>query len=249
MPRHLIAVSAAACLIVAGVAFADEPECATNYRVEGKAAQTFVSTRLDPQSVIERLPRKLIAAGVTMKTSEPEKGMLQAAGLDVKAEVSGNVTRVTFLSSANSDKTTLCRYASLVGNPPLPQKAPVSQDPTLVAKLKDDLVRKHQLVQMDAGRGLNKADIDSEDVFLKFEIESVTQPADNKVQYDISMLLPAAACGIAKEDSLLLANGFAGRDTPPRTKPARVDATMIYTKSGNVTHLTDAFITKIETVK
>ena len=244
-----IALSAAACLVVAAAASAAEPECATNYHSDGKTAQTFVLTALTPQAAIERLPRLLAAEGVPMDTSQPEKGILNAEGLDVKAEAAGDATRVTFRSSVGANQVLLCRYASLVGNPPKPRKALPPQDPALIAKLKNDLIRWHQIVQTDTGRGLNHALLDSEDVFLEFEIEDIKQVTDDKLQYQLSMLLPASACLISKEDSALASNGFIGRDTPPRTKPVRVDATLIYTKTGNASRVTDAFITKIESIK
>jgi hypothetical protein len=63
------------------------------------------------------------------------------------------------------------------------------------------------------------------------------------------MLVPASKCSIAKEDAVLLSNGYTGLDTPPRTKPARVEATLIYAKKDNTSRLTEAFITSIETIK
>jgi hypothetical protein len=226
-----------------------EPECATNYHADGKSAQTFVLTSLTPQTVIERLPGLLVAEGVAMDTSQPEKGILNAEGLDVKAETAGDATRVTFRSSVGANQALLCRYAGLVGNPPKPRKARPPQDPALIAKLKNDLIRKHQIVENDKGRGLNHAELESEEVFLEFEIEDLKQVDDTKFEYDLSMLLPAAACLISKEDSGLASNGFIGKDTPQRTKPVRVAATMIYTKTGSSSRLTDAFITRIESVK
>src|SRR5436309_2664333 len=115
MVYRRILLSAIACLLAAAV-FAAEPDCATNYRTDGSATETSVVTGLTPKAVIEGLPRKLAAAGASMHWANPEKGILKAEGLDVKAEVSGNITRVTFRSSAAADKGTLCRYASLVGN-------------------------------------------------------------------------------------------------------------------------------------
>src|SRR5438477_11401197 len=114
LARQLV-LSAAACLVAAAV-LAEEPECATNYRSDSASAETFVLTSLTPQAVIERLPRKLNAAGAAMEWAEPDKGTLKAGALAVNAEVSGNVTRVTFHSSPAADKLTLCRYATLVGN-------------------------------------------------------------------------------------------------------------------------------------
>jgi hypothetical protein len=65
LARKLI-LSAAACLLAAAV-FAEEPECATNYKSDGGSAETSVLTSLAPSAVIERLPRKLNAAGATME--------------------------------------------------------------------------------------------------------------------------------------------------------------------------------------
>ena len=53
-----------------------------------------------------------------MYTSQPDKGTLNADGLDVKAETAGYATRVTFHSSVGANNALLCRYAILVGNPP-----------------------------------------------------------------------------------------------------------------------------------
>ncbi len=246
MPYRRIALSAAACLIAAAL-FAEEPECATNYRPDGKSSETFVLTSLTPKAVIERLPRMLVAGDASMQWSDPEKGILKAEGLDVKAEATGNVTRVTFRSSTGADRTTLCRYASLVGNPPLP---PVPQDPALIAQMKDDLIRKHQIVQPGGSPSLNStATFASLSDFLELEIKSVKQLAGDKRQYELSMLLPRAACSIASEDMADGSAGFGGRDTKPRTKPVRVEATLIYTNGGGTWHLAEATISHIESTK
>jgi hypothetical protein len=243
-----ILLSAAACLF-ATVLSGAESECATNYHSDGKSSETFVITVLTPKAVIERLPKPLAAEGVPMDTSQPEKGILNAEGLDVKAVASGDVTRVTFHSSTGANSALLCRYAALVGNPPTPRKPLPAQDPALIAKLENDLIRWHQLVELDKGEGLNSAMLASEDEFLKFEIEDIKQVDDNKLQYDLSMLLPTSICKMAKEDGPLVSNEFRGMETPPRTKPVQVNATMIYTKKGNVSRLSEAFITKIESTQ
>ena len=64
-----------------------------------------------------------------MEWSDPDKGILKAGALDVKAEASGSVTRVTFHTSPAADQATLCRYATLVGNPPLPPRRPFRRIP------------------------------------------------------------------------------------------------------------------------
>jgi hypothetical protein len=243
-----ILLSAIACLLAAAV-FAEEPDCATNYRTDGGATETFVVTSLTPKTAIERLPRKLAAAGASMHWADPEKGVLKADGLDVKAETSGNVTRVTFRSSAAADKTTLCRYASLVGNPPAPPKAVIPQDPTLIAKLKEDLIKKHQVFQIDTSNGLDNARFSSLDDFLEFEVENIKEIADDQRQYGVSVLMPRATCSIAREDMPDASAGLIGKDYEPRTKPARVNMTLAYARYGGDWHLTDATITHMESTK
>ncbi|MGH9418790.1 MAG: hypothetical protein ACRD3J_02355 [Thermoanaerobaculia bacterium] len=243
-----IVLSAAACLFAAALSGA-EPECTTNYHSDGKSSETFVVTVLSPKAVIERLPKPLFAEGVTMDTSQPEKGILNAEGLDVMAVASGEVTRVTFHSSVAANRDVLCRYAALVGNPPVPRKPLPPQDPALIAKLENDLIRWHQLVQLDKGAGLNSAMLASEEEFLKFEIEDIKQVGDNKLQYNLSMQLPRSVCKLATEDGPLVSDQFRGIETPPRTKPVQVDVTLIYTKTGNATRLSEAFITRIESTK
>jgi hypothetical protein len=239
----------AACLLLAAAVFAEEPECATNYRTDGGATETFVLTGLTPQAVIERLPRKLAAAGASMHWTDPEKGTLKAEGLDVKAEVSGNVTRVTFRSSAAADKTTLCRYASLVGNPPGAPKAAVPQDPTLIAKIKEDLIKKHQVFQVDTSNGLDNARFSSMDDFLEFAIEDIKPIVDDQRQYGVSVLVPRVTCSIAREDMPDASIGLIGKDAEPRTKPVRVNMTLSYARYGGEWHLTDATITQMESTK
>lgn len=242
-----IALFSAAFLLAAAV-FAAEPECAANFRADGTATETFVMTTLTPQAVIERLPSMLVAAGATMEWAEPQKGILKAGGLDVKAEASGNATRVTFRSSVAADKTSLCRFASLVGNPPA-SKAAVPQDSALIAQMKDDLIKKHQIVQPAVGRGLNNAAFRSEKDFIEFAITAIRNTAEGKREYEVSMLLPRDVCGIAKEDLDDSSEGMSGYLPGPRTKPARVDATLVYANEGGVWHLADATISHIESAK
>jgi hypothetical protein len=248
MRHRPIALSAAAFLL-AIAAVAAEPECATNFRADGTATETFVLTSLTPQTVIERLPSMLVAAGATMEWAEPQKGILKAKGLDIKAETSGNATRVTFRSSVAADKTSLCRFASLIGNSPKPPKAAVPQDPALISQLKDDLIKKHQIVQPGLGSGLNNAMFRSEKDFLEFAITAVSDVADGKREYEVSMLLPRNACGIATEDLDDSSTGINGQLPEPRTKPARVDATLVYANEGGSWHLAGAAITHIESTK
>lgn len=244
-----IALSAAAFLIAASL-FGEEPECASNYHPDGKSSETFVLTSLAPKAVIERLPRLLIAAGASMQWSEPEKGILKAGGLDVRAEASGSATRVTFRSSIGADKTALCRYASLVGNPPAPQLPPIPQDPALIELMMDDLITKHLIVKEDDRGGLNNALFDSRADFLDFTIRSMKQLAADKREYAISMLLPRATCNIVGEDMDDVSAGFGGRPTPPRTKPVRVEATIVYLKkSDNAWHFAGATISSMESTK
>src|SRR3954470_12801616 len=247
LARKLI-LSAAACLLAAAV-YAEEPECATNYKSDATSAETSVLTSLAPSMVIERLPRKLNAAGATMEWAEPEKGTLKAGPLSVKAETSAGATRVTFHASPAADKATLCRYAALVGNPPKAPEVVPPQDPGLIAQIKDDLLKRHQIIEPVIGRGLNNAAFRSLEDFLEFTITRITDLPDGKREYAVSMLLPRDACGIASED---LDDGsyiLNGHTPAPRTKPVRAEATLIYAKDGAAWKLGDAFIRHIESVK
>lgn len=241
MSYRRIALAAAACLVAATLV-AEEPECAANYRSDGKSAETFVLTSLTPSAVIERLPRMLIAAGASMRWSDPAKGSLKAEGLDVNAEPSGNATRVTFRLATGGDKTALCRYASLVGNPPAP---PFPQDPALIARMKDDLIKKHQLFQPLANGMANDATFASLTDFLELTIKSAKDLPGDKRQYELSMLLPRSACTVAGEDAADITTGFGGMVAAPRTKPVRVEATLVYENL----HLTEATISNIESTK
>jgi hypothetical protein len=245
MRRVLIPI--AACLIAAAV-LADEPECATNYKSDATSAQTSVMTALTPKAVIEMLPRKLAAAGAAMEWAQPTKGILKAGSLDVKAEASGNVTRVVFHTSPAADKDTLCRYATLVGNPPVAPAPSVPQDPAMIAQLKNDLRLQHQIVQPGTS-GLNKAKFESPDDFLQFVIKGIKNSSDNKREYDVSIQMPPYSCGIASEDLDISAMAMLGQREARRTKPVRVEATLVYTKDSADWKLADAFITHIESTK
>jgi hypothetical protein len=243
-----IVFSTAACLLASAV-LADEPECAANYKSEATSAETSVLTTLTPQAVIEALPYKLAAAGATMEWSQPAKGILKAGSLDVNAAASGTVTRVTFHASPAADKATLCRYAMLVGNAPLPPAPPVPQDPALIAQMKDDLLKKHEIVQPNIGSGINHATFRTADDFLQFAITAIKDLPNDKREYGVSMLLPREITSISAEDMDDLSMMMAGHRPRPRTKPARADATLTYAKAGAAWKLTDAFITRIETAK
>jgi len=245
MLARSIALSIAACLVAAAL-FAEEPECAINYRSDGQSAETFVITSLTPKEVIERLPRMLIGAGATMRWTEPDKGLLKAEGLDVKAEVSGSATRVTFRLAPTADKAAVCRYASLVGNPPLP---PVPQDPARIAQIKDDLIKLHRIEHRASNGGIDTATFSSREDFLELTMKSTKDLAADKRQTGVSMLVPRAACDIVGEDVAAGIAGFAGRDTPPPTKPVRIEASLIYAKSGDVWQLTEVRISQIESTK
>jgi len=247
LARKLI-LSAAACLVAAAV-FAEEPECANNYKSDGSSAETSVLTTLAPNVVIERLPRKLAAAGASMQSSEPDKGTLTAAGLTVKAAASDKVTRVTFHSSPAADKATLCRYAALVGNPPPPPKPEVPQDPALIAKMKDDLIKKHEIIRIDNSHGLNHASFRGLEDFLEFKISGITETAPGKRQYEVSMLLPRDACGVVIEDIADSSVGLLGNDAGYRRKPVHIDATLLYTIKDGTLVLDDATIVNIASIK
>ena len=248
MRLRRIVFPTAACLLASAV-LAGEPECGTNYKSDATSSSTSVLTVLAPKAVIEVLPYKLAAAGATMEWSNPDKGILKAGALDVKAEASGNVTRVTFHSSPAADKATLCRYATLVGNPPVAAAPPVPQDPALIAQMKDDLLKKHQIVQPDIGGGINHVNFRSVDDFLEFTIDGIRDLPNDKREYNVSMLLPREISSIAKEDIDDLGQMMSGGNPKTRTKPARVAATLTYTKDGAAWKFTDAFITRIATAK
>jgi hypothetical protein len=106
----------------------------------------------------------------------------------------------------------------------------------------------HRIVQENAGSGINTATFSSRDDFLDFTIKGAKELA-GKRQADVSMLLPRAACTLSGEDVADGISGFAGRGAPPRTKPVRVEASLIYTKTGDAWQLTDATISHIESTK
>jgi hypothetical protein len=239
--------SMTACLIATAV-FADEPECAANFKSNATSAETSVLTALAPKTVIEVLPRKLAAAGAPMDWAQPTKGLLKAGPVDVKAEIAGSATRVTFRVSPPVDKATLCRYASLVGNPPLPPAAPVAQDPALIALLKNDLRLKHEIVQPNTV-GLNKATFLSLDDFLQFVITGIKDLPKDKREYNVVIMMPPYACGIASEDLDITTLAGLGQSEQHRTKPVRVEVTLLYDKDAEGWKFNDAFITHIATPK
>jgi hypothetical protein len=245
MLNHRIVLSIAACLVASAV-LAEEPECGANYKSDATSSQTSVLTSLSPKDVIEVLPYKLAKAGVTMEWSNPDKGILKAGSLDVKAELSGTVTRVILHSSPAADQATLCRYATLVGNPPPPPAPP--QDPALIAQLKNDLRIQHEIVQPGTS-GLNKAIFKSLDDFLHFAITGIKDLPNGKREYKVSIQMPPYSCGIASEDLDISTMAMLGQRDARRTKPVRVEATLIYAKEGTGWNLTDAFITHIESMK
>jgi hypothetical protein len=243
-----IALSIAACLLASAV-LAEEPECGANYKSDAMSSQTSVLTTLAPKEVIAALPYKLAAAGATMEWSQPEKGILKAGSLDVKAEAAGGVTRVVFHASPAADQATLCRYATLVGNPPLPPAPPVPQDPALIAQMKNDLRLKHQIAQPIIGGGINHVTFRALKDFLEFTITGIKDLPDNKREYSVTMVLPRELCSIAAEDLDDLTLGMNGQSAKPRSKPGRAEATLIYAKDGADWNLADAFLTHIESVK
>jgi hypothetical protein len=182
-----------------------------------------------------------------MQWAEPDKGLIKAEGLDVKAERSGDATRVTFTSSVSADKKTLCSYASLVGSVPVEKKT-VEQDPALIARMKDDLLKKHQIVQPAVGRGLNNAIFSSLDDFLEFVITGIKTSAASK-EYEVSILLPRSACAIAVEDLDDSSRGLNGILPETHSKPVRIKVRLVYVTDGAVPHLTDATIISIESTK
>jgi len=243
-----IVLSLAACLLASAV-LAEEPECGTNYKADATSSQTAVLTTLSPKDVIEALPYKLAAAGAAMEWSQPDKGILKAGSLDVKAEASGAVTRVVFRASPAADKATLCRYATFVGNPPPPPGPPVPQDPSLIAQMKNDLRLKHQIEVPKIGGGINHVTFRALNDFLQFEITGIKELADNKREYSVTIVLPRELCSIAPEDLADISMGMNGQAATPRTKPGRAEAILIYEKDGAGWKFADAFLTHIESVK
>ena len=238
-----IAISCTICLI-AVVAFGEDPDCAASYRAAGKTSQASFMTALDPRAVVLRLPRLLIAAGLTMQTSELEKGLLHAEGLEVKAELAGNATRVTFYSSVGADKDLLCRYAGLVGSPASAMPPPVQQDPALIARMKGDLLKKQKIAEPDTGIGPSTVTFHSLSDFTDFKIASMKETADKRL-YEISIILPHEACVLASEIVETIAAGFGGKVVPPRTEPVRADVSLVYVKDADAWRLGDATISRI----
>ncbi len=253
MMRLRIPLASAASFIViaicAGRLAAAEPACELNYKTDGTTSETFVLTSLTPEAVVERLPWLLAKAGVTIHWTQPAKGIIEAEGLDVKAEKSGDATRVTFRSHLQplADRKTLCQYASLAGSPPEAKKPPVAQDPALIERMKDDLLKWHTIV-MQSSR-LNNVQFSSPSNFLQFAITDI-KASPGKKEYEVSMLLPRSICAISHEDmdDLTMEMSGGGR-SEPRTKPVRVAVSMTYEGEGAASHLTEASIVTIESVK
>lgn len=253
MMRLRIPPASAASFIVlaicAGRLSAAELPCEQNYKSDGTASETFVLTSLTPDAVVERLPWSLAKAGVTIHWTQPTKGIIEAEGLDVKAEKSGETTRVTFRSHSQplADKATLCRYASLAGSPPEAKRPPLPQDHALIERMKDDLLKWHVIVM--PVRRLNNVQFSSPSDFLQFEVTDVkASPA--KKEYKVSMLVPRTICAIAREDmDDLTLEMSGGKMSEPRSKPVHVEASMVYEGEGAASHLTEASIVTIESTK
>ena len=126
----------------------------------------------------------------------------------------------------------------------------MAQDPVLIAQIKEDLIKLHRIVQENANGGVNTATLSSRDDFLELTIKGAKELAGDKRQTDVSMLLPRAACTLSGEDVEDGIAGFAGRAVRPRrTKPVRVEASLIYQKTGNAWQLADVTISHIESTK
>jgi len=228
---------------------AAEPPCELNYKTDGTTSETFVLTGVAPETVVERLPFLLAKAGVTIHWTQPATGIIEAEGLDVKAEKSGDVTRVTFRSHSQpvADSKTLCRYASLAGSPPAAKKAPLPQDHALIERMKTDLLIKHVIVQQTSR--LNNVQFESSTNFLQFAVTDIKASPARK-EYKVSMLLPRSICAIASEDMDDITKEMSGGNRSQlRTKPVRVEASMIYEGEGAASHLTEASIVTIESTK
>src|SRR5207248_2024863 len=113
-------------------------------------------------------------------------------------------------------------------------------------RLKNDLVAKHKIVH--PASGLNNATFTSRNDFLEFAITSMKR-SWGKQEYEVSMLLPRAACAIVGEDLADAAEGMNGRTAEPRTKPVRIKALLVYEGDDAASHLIDASITTIESTK
>src|ERR1019366_9291307 len=147
-----------------------------------------------------------------------------------------------------ADRKTLCKYASLAGSPPEAKNPPAAQDPALIERMKDDLLKWHAIVQ-PGGAGLNNVQFTSPSNFLQFGVTDI-KASPGKKEYKVSMLLPRTICTIAHEDMDDLSMGFGGNGSAElRTKPVRVEASMIYEGEGKASHLTDASIVTIESTK
>jgi hypothetical protein len=85
--------------------------------------------------------------------------------------------------------------------------------------------------------------------FLELTIIAIKDVENDKREYSVSMLLPRKISTIAKEDIDDLGQTMSGGNPKPRTKPARVNATLTYAKDGAGWKFADAFITHIETAK
>jgi hypothetical protein len=117
-----------------------------------------------------------------------------------------------------------------------------------IADIREDLLRKHEIVQQST-QGLSHVRFRSEADFLALDVLNATSFGANGVVYRVSMLVPADASNVASEALDDVATAMTGSDHVDRTKPARVEATLIYTHDGPLWHLTDANITHIETTK
>jgi len=235
-------------LLIAHALHAEDSECARNYHSTGTGSETFVTTGLTPHEVTQKLPQLLAGAGAEMQWADAAKSLIKAATLEVQSSASGATTIVTFRSSAGADNAALCRFAALV--PPVPKPVVLPpQDPQLIAQIKNDLLIKHELVQPGPTIGLNHVRFRSGKDILSLVISAIRPPTATAREYDVTLLVERAACAIADEDLDDTSGQFVGAGSPVRTKPARVDATLVYMKEGAAWQLTDATITHIESIK
>ena len=173
--------------------------------------------------MIERLPRKLAAAGAPMRMSQPAKGTLKAGGLDVKAEVNGNVTRVTFPPRSPPTK----RLFAVTDRSSAIRLGPKAAGRAGCGAHRADEGRSDQETSDHPERLVQRLDwakftIDRR--FSRVRITDIKNIAEGKRQYEISMLLPRSICGIAREDIADASQGLLGKNQQVRTKPVRVDA-------------------------
>jgi hypothetical protein len=109
-------------------------------------------------------------------------------------------------------------------------------------------IRADLLARKEIGVLNNRAMFRTEADFLEFAVVNSRPVAANMREYKVSMLMPRDAATVATEDMSDAATGFAGEHAGERTRPIRVEATLLYTHEAGTWHLTTADITRIFTI-